>query len=85
MLAQELGPYLQSRGQAADWLDTALAHAVPEYGAARTELDTAEQAVAVTRYNADQLRKGFREGRPPTVIADGRRYDPDNPPAGVAP
>ena len=82
VLATELAPYLQSRGQSADWLDTALGQVVPEYGAARTELDRAEQALQITTYNHGQLRKGFREGRPPTVICDGRRYDPD---AGGAP
>jgi hypothetical protein len=51
---------------------------VPEYAAARAQLAKAEQARAITEYNAKTLRHGFTEGRPPNVVVDPTtKYDPD--------
>lgn len=75
---QEIRPYLESRGQASDWLDAALAQVVPEYASARTELTKADQALTITKYNAEALRRGFSEGQAPLLIVDPAKYDPDH-------
>jgi hypothetical protein len=77
-LLQEIPAYLQARGQNTEWIDTAVAQVVPEYSAARERLGKAEKALQITEYNAKALRKGFTEGRPPTVLADPHKYDPDS-------
>ena len=50
---------------------------MPEYGAARTQLTKAQQARTIIEYNAKAVRQGFTEGRPPTVLAEPHKYDPD--------
>jgi chromosome segregation ATPase len=60
-LLQELPDYLQTHGQTSDWIDAVVAQAVPEYGAARTQLTKAQNALLVTRSNAESLRKTFRQ------------------------
>jgi hypothetical protein len=77
VLLEELPAYCESRGQSTSWLDAAVGQAVPEYGAARARLTKAQQARTVIEYNAKALHRGFAEGRPPTVLADPARYDPD--------
>jgi len=76
-LLQELAPYLTSRGQATDWIDSAVAEIVPEFSHARNQLRTADQALQITAFNAKALRRGFEKGRLPTVIVDPGKYDPD--------
>jgi hypothetical protein len=76
-LLQEIPAYLQARGQSTEWIDTAVAKAVPEYAEAREELTKADRALLVTSYNAKALRQGFNNGRPPAVLADPGKYDPD--------
>jgi len=76
-LLQELAPYLISRGQTTDWLDSAVAEIAPEFGRAREQLRTADQALQIAKFNANALRRGFREGRLPSVIVDPSNYDPD--------
>jgi hypothetical protein len=76
-LLQELPAYVQARGQTTEWLDPALAQVVPEFGRAREQLTKAEQALQITEHNANALRRGFTEGRPPTVLVEPGGYDPD--------
>jgi hypothetical protein len=76
-LLQELAPYLISRGQATDWLDSVVAEIAPEFGHAREQLRTADQALQIAKFNANALRRAFREGRLPSVIVNPRNYDPD--------
>lgn len=78
-LLQELPAYLRSRGQASDWIDGAVTRVVPEYRRARERLTKADQALQITEYNARSLHRGFGSGRPPRVLADPSRYDPDRP------
>ena len=77
VLLEELPAYLESRGQSTDWLDAVIGQALPEYVAAQTQLAKARQARTIIEHNATALRKGFTEGRPPTVLADPGKYDPD--------
>jgi len=85
VLLEELPAYFTAKGQSTDWIDASLNQAVPEFAAARAELRKADVAVAITRQNADVLRRGFDAGRAPRVMADpfsdrlGDRgkYDPD--------
>lgn len=76
-LLQELAPYLVSRGQAVDWIDAAVAEIVPEFRHAKEQLRAADQALQITKFNANALRRGFEVGRPPSVIVDAAKYDPD--------
>ena len=76
-LLQELASYLASRGVAADWIDSAVAEIVPEFGHAREQLRTADQALQIAKFNANALRRGFEIGRPPSAIVDAGKYDPD--------
>jgi hypothetical protein len=77
ILLQELPAYLQSRGSTTDWLDSAIAQAVPEFASARSEHRKAEQAFQVMRTNVQHVRNGFANGRPATVLIDPSRFDPD--------
>ena len=76
-LLQELAPYLISRGQTTDWLDSAVAEIAPEFGHAKKQLRTADQALQIAKFNANALHRAFREGRLPSVIVNPRNYDPD--------
>ncbi len=77
VLLEELPAYIESRGQATDWFDSAIGQAVPEYGAAQTLLTKAQQARTIVERNANALRRGFTEGRPPAVLVEPGGYDPD--------
>ena len=78
-LVQELGPYVISRGHTTEWIEPALAEAVPEFARAREQLSRADQAVQIVRYSAGKLNKAFKDGSPPRVLPDPRgRYDPDS-------
>ncbi len=77
-LLQELPSYLQARGHTSDWIDTAVGQVVPEYAQAAKQLKTANQAVIVTRSNAESLRKTFsNEGHRPVLVKYDPRLDPD--------
>jgi hypothetical protein len=81
-LLQELPAYLEAHGQAAEWLDAAAAEILPEFRHAREQLTKAGQAVQIAESNAQALRRGFTQGRPPTVLVDpGDKYDPDASPS----
>jgi hypothetical protein len=65
-LLQELGPYLTSRGTAStDWIDAALAQAVPEYGAAKEEVVKANKLRDIAVFNANLLRDRFTKTAEP--------------------
>jgi len=76
-LLTELGPYFTSRGQTTKWIEPTVARIVPEFGCARERLAEADKALQVVTYNAAALGRGFTEGRPPAVLADPGKYDPD--------
>lgn len=81
VLAEELTPYLKSKGQVTevvdkatgakrDLLDLALDRVAPELGAARAQLTKANNAVLFVEKNARALQNGFDQGRPPSVLSD---------------
>jgi hypothetical protein len=76
-LLQELPSLLNSRGIPSDWVDPSLARIIPEYGTARAQLKQAESAYQITRMNVEFMRRGFADGRAPTVLTDPGKYDPD--------
>jgi hypothetical protein len=78
VLLVELPPYLQSRGSTSDWIDAEVGRIVPEYGAAQSQLNRAEQAQQIVRQNAQFARNAFATGRPATVFVPyDAAYDPD--------
>ena len=77
VLLEELPTYLQSRGATSDWIDARVGQVVPEYGAARQQLQRAESARQIVDYNVKSVRKGFADGRASSVFADPTRFDPD--------
>ncbi|WP_104151031.1 hypothetical protein [Mycobacterium intracellulare] len=83
VLAEELEPYLRSKGYDTGWLDAAYAEKVPSYGAAQRRLVAAQQAAMISdgdmRRIDDMLRRGpspdgLRHQRIPAIAYD-RRYD----------
>jgi hypothetical protein len=85
-LLQEIPAYLKSCGVTADWIDSVVGQAVPEYSQAKSQLQKADAAVQLVRQNANSLRRAFADGRANgVVLADpfadryGNRskYDPD--------
>jgi hypothetical protein len=81
VLAEELAPYLKSRGSVVEvinnktgekrnLIDDALARTVPDYDKARTQLDKAEAAVLFVETNASFLHRAFASGRPAPVLSD---------------
>jgi hypothetical protein len=78
VLLEELPAYLQARGTSTDWIDEALAQAVPEYSSARAQLTQAQQGLTVVRRNAESLRKSLSEpGHRPFFVKYDRKFDPD--------
>jgi hypothetical protein len=76
---QELPAYLASRGSTAEWLDPYIGSIVPEYGAAREQLQKAEQALSITDLNARHLHQAYERGQTRTpVFTDPSGYDPDS-------
>ncbi len=73
VLIEELSAYIEARGHTTDWLDIVIGLAVPQYGAARTQLRKAQQALIVTRSNAESLRKTFKQEGHRSVLV---KYDP---------
>jgi hypothetical protein len=78
-LLQELPAYLEAHNQPTSWIESAVSQAVPEYGQAVKRNRLAQKALTIAKYNADNLRRTFAEGRAgsPLVLADLRGYDPD--------
>ena len=80
-LLQELEPYCLSRGATTEWIDPAIGQAAPQYAAAKNELRKAEQAVAMTRANANMLTRAITSrSHVPIALSTPRRagdYDPD--------
>jgi hypothetical protein len=78
VLLQELPAYLQAHGQPTDWIDAAFGQHVPEYGKATAQLTKAQQALTITRSNADRLRKSFsQDGYRTMLVKYDPKYDPD--------
>jgi hypothetical protein len=81
VLIEEPSAYIEARGHTTDWLDIVIGQAVPEFGAARTQLRKAQQALIVTRSNAESLRKTFKqEGHRPVLVNTTRRSTPRSNP-----
>lgn len=77
VLLEELPAYLKSRGSTVDWIDAAVAQAVPEYASAREELKKAESAFVITRQNINSIHRAFKDGHAKVVFTDPSRFDPD--------
>jgi hypothetical protein len=87
VLVEELPGYMTAHGQPTGWIVHEVAQVLPEYPSARAELDKATAALQIVQQNANFVRRGFEEGRAPTVLADPfkprfpgdntYRYDPD--------
>jgi hypothetical protein len=87
VLVEELPAYMTAHGQPTEWIPTQVGQALPEYPAARAQLDKATAALQIVEQNARFLRRGFEEGRAPYVLADPfkprfpgdstNKYDPD--------
>ncbi len=66
-LLQELPAYLQANGLETGWLDIYVASIVPEYGAAKTELQKATAANQLITAAANTLRSGLKNGKAPAA------------------
>lgn len=62
VLAEEVTPYLESRGVPTEFVDDLIAQADPEYAAACADVRLAEKQHAVCRWNAEKLRKEIHDG-----------------------
>ena len=76
-LLQELPAYLPSRGVTTDWIDAEVGRIVPEYGAAKAQLQRAESVFQITRQNANLARRSFADSSTRVIFADPTKYDPD--------
>lgn len=74
---EELGPYVESRGQTGAYFDNLLASKLPELAAARDEVGTLTKAKDIVNHNRDSLHAAYQRGYqpPPPVRADP--YDVD--------
>jgi hypothetical protein len=81
VLAEELTPYIKSRGGISEivdnrtgakqeLIDIALTRHVPEYAEAKKQFAKAASALQFVETNAGFLRRGFAEGRTPYVLTD---------------
>lgn len=62
VLAEEVTPYLESRGVPTEFVDDLIAQADPEYAAACADVRLAEKQYAVCKWNADKVRKEIHGG-----------------------
>jgi hypothetical protein len=65
-LIQELPSYLSTRGSNADWLDAAVANAVPAYADALADQSLAGKARDVTSFNAKRLSQSVSQTATPS-------------------
>lgn len=78
VLAKELGSYMESRGSSAEgWLDASIAEIVPELASANAELQRAEQALQIVKYNHGALTKAYGQGTMAAPFVSASGYDPD--------
>jgi hypothetical protein len=79
VLAEEVRPFLESKGAPTNWLEPVIANAAPDYAAKRAELQQTELALQVTRVKASTAKESFQRGNAPTSLGllDPTRYDPD--------
>jgi hypothetical protein len=64
-LAEEIGPWMAARGLPTDWVDAELAHAAPEYGAAKREAAERDRRFMKARHNVRLEREAVENGRLP--------------------
>jgi hypothetical protein len=71
-LAEEVAPYLASKGLPTDWIDAELAKAAPGYGAAKAEAVQRERQEMKVRHNARVAKQAAADGRlpDPRILVD---------------
>ncbi|MEZ0363417.1 hypothetical protein ACAG26_06890 [Mycobacterium sp. pUA109] len=79
VLAQELPAYLESKGADAGFVDTLLAEAAPEYGAAKRRVTAANQALLIAEANQRHLQRRYAQAYPTPA---GHQPLPTTPLAG---
>lgn len=62
VLAEEVTPYLESRGVTTEFVDDLIAQADPEYAAVCADVRLAEKQYAVCKWNTDKVRKEIHDG-----------------------
>jgi hypothetical protein len=79
VLSEQLPSYLDVRNVPGGWLNDAFAEKLPELGAARTNLNSLNQAAATLNQTFGAVRRGIAAGRPahPRVLPDPAQFDPD--------
>ena len=82
VVLQEVGPWLENRGHAVDFIPAALNQnpAAADVRAAAETLTKARQAAVISHQTARAIRIGIQNGAPAKVlmsIDDAARYDPD--------
>jgi hypothetical protein len=71
-LAEEVAPWMAAHGLPTDWVDSELAKAAPEYGAAKAEAAQRERRFIKVRHNARVARSAAESGRlpDPRILVD---------------